>query len=675
MPEFTQDNQYISVSTPLGKDKLLLRGFHGEEQISGLFHFTLEMVSEDNALDASQVVGESATITINLADESQRYLNGIVTRFIQAGSNARFTTYYAELRPWLWLLTMTSDSQIFQNQSVPEIIEAVFSNLGFTDYRNALSATYSPREYCVQYQESAFDFVSRLMEDEGIFYFFEHEDGKHTLVLADDADAHAACSGMESALYKPWAPDWPEADFITHCTLEQQVTTGKYAMDDFNFETPDTDLIASVDGTSSNKMRIYEYPGGFDKKDAGEKKAKVRIEGYEMPEKLLKGNSHCRAFIAGYKFDLKEHDRDDINATYVLRWVSHSATLETYANSFEAFPVDVPFRPPRTAPKPVIAGSQTAIVVGKSGEEIWTDKYGRIKVQFHWDQKGQKDENSSCWIRVAQGWGGKQWGGLFLPRIGQEVIVSFLEGNPDLPLITGAVYNAQQTVPYTLPSEATKSTIKSNSSKGGGGFNEIRFEDKKDAEEFYIHAQKDMVKEVLNDETNTIKMNRTTTIQEGDETLTVEKGKRTVTIQEGDETLVVEKGNRIVQVNTGDETHEVKGKRDLTITGNETHTNKADFTQEVTGNFSLKVNGNLTIDVKGSVTIKAGQSLTNKAGTSLTNEAGTSLENKAGTSLTNKANASLTNEAGASLTNKGNASQTVESGGILIVKGSMVKIN
>lgn len=671
---YTQEKQYISISTPLGADKLLLRGFHGEEQISGLFHFTLEMVSEDNSLDASKIVGESATVTINLPDESQRYLNGIVGRFIQAGTDARFTTYYAELYPWFWQLTMTADSQIFQNQSTPDIITAVFSDLGFTDYRNALTGTYSPREYCVQYQETAFDFVSRLMEDEGIFYFFEHEDGKHTLVLADDADAHADCSGMEEALYKPWAPNWPDVDIITHCTLEQQVTPGKYAMDDFNFEIPETDLIADVTG-KSGKMRIYEYPGGFDKKDAGEKKANVRIEAHELPTKVIRGDGHCRAFRAGYKFKLTEHDREDANVTYVLRRISHSATVDTYGNSFEAFPVDTPFRPPRTTPKPVVAGSQTAIVAGKSGEEIWTDKYGRIKVQFHWDQKGKKDENSSCWIRIAQGWAGKQWGGIFLPRIGQEVIVSFLEGDADRPIITGSVYNAQQTVPYTLPSEGTKSTIKSNSSKGGDGFNEIRFEDKKDNEEIYVHAQKDLVRDILNDETNTITQNRTTTIKEADDTLTVEKGKRTVTVQEGDETLVVEKGNRTVQVNTGNETHEVKGTRALTVTGAETHTNEANFTQEVSGNYTLKVSGNLTIEASGSVNIKAGKSLTNKAGMALTNEAGTSLDNKAGTSLTNKANVSLTNEAKVSMTSKSTGPHTVESSAILTVKGTTVKIN
>jgi type VI secretion system secreted protein VgrG len=233
--------------------------------------------------------------------------------------------------------------------------------------------------------------------------------------------------------------------------------------------------------------------------------------------------------------------------------------------------------------------------VGKAGEEIWTDKYGRVKVQFHWDQLGTSDENSSCWIRVDYGWAGKQWGGIFLPRIGQEVLVSYLEGDPDRPLITGAVYNSEQTVPYTLPDEQTKSTVKSNSSKGGGGFNEIRFEDKKDSEELYFHAQKDQNIVVENDRTKKVLHNETNTIKQD----------RSTTIQEGNDTYVVSKGNRTFKVETGNETYEVKGTRDLTATGNETHTNKANFTQDVSGNYTLKVTGNLTIEATGTISIKS----------------------------------------------------------------------
>jgi type VI secretion system secreted protein VgrG len=365
----------------------------------------------------------------------------------------------------------------------------------------------------------------------------------------------------------------------------------------------------------------------------------------------------CRAFHAGAKFTLANHYRSDANASYVLSSLSQTGDQDQYSNSFEAFPCDTVFHPPRLTPKPKVIGSQTALVVGKSGEEIWTDEYGRIKVKFYWDQSSATDETSSCWIRVAQGWAGKAWGSIFIPRIGQEVVVSFLDGNPDRPLVTGCVFNAQQTVPYTLPDEQTKSTVKTNSSKGGSGFNELRFEDKAGSEEIFIQAQKDMNVTVLN--------NLTTTVTNA----------RTTTVSQKDDSLVVDQGNRSIKVNTGNETHAVQGKRDLTITGNETHTNSADFTQNVSGNFTLKVSGNLSIQASGSVSIQSGTSFDNKAGTALTNKAGTSLTNDAGTSLTNKAGTSMDNEAQVSITSKANASHDVESSGILTLKGSLVKIN
>jgi type VI secretion system secreted protein VgrG len=691
---YTQDNAYLSISTPLGTDKLLLRGFHGEEAMSQPFHFSLRLQSETYDLDFSQIVGKSATITAVLADGSKRYINGIVGRFVQAGTEQGFANYHAELHPWLWLLNFSGDCQIYQNKTVPEIIQAVFTDLGFTDYKSSLTGTYDPREYCVQYNETHFNFVSRLMEDVGIYYYFEHADGTHTLVLADDSVSATACPGAAAIDYAAARDQWEQMNSVTRCEIEQRVISGKFALDDFNFETPSTDLITSVDSTketSAPKRRVYEYPGGYLLKDKGDPRAKLRIEACEAPFKMLRGDSNSPALTSGYKTTLGNHYRSDANGDYVLLRVGHAANWDDYSNSFEAFPADVPFRPARTARKPVIPSTQTAIVVGKSGEEIWTDKYGRVKVQFHWDQKGTNDENSSCWIRVAHGWAGKCWGQIFIPRIGQEVVVSFLEGDPDRPLVTGSVYNAEQTVPYTLPTNQTKSTIKSNTSKGGGGFNEFRFEDKKDSEEIYLHAQKDhnlviennRTKEVKNDETNTIKNNRTTTIQEKNDTLTVSKGNRSVTVSEGNESLTVEKGTRTIKVNTGDETHEVKGKRTLKVTGDESHTDEAKFTHAVTGDYALTISGSLTIKVTGAISIKsdagvtveAGQALTNKAGTDLTNQAGTALTNKAGTELSNKAGTNLTNEAAISMTNKASASQTVDGGGMLTVKGGLVKIN
>ncbi len=595
MTAYIQDNLKLKISTPLGPNKLLLRSFRGDERISGLFQFTLEMVSEDNAIDFQSIVGKPVTVTLGLGNEVEHHLNGIVGRFVQEETNLRLTRYFADIHPWLWLLTKTSDCRIFQNKTTPDILEAVFSDLGFTDFRNDLKHTYEKREYCVQYNESAFNFVSRLMEEEGIFYHFEHTAEKHTLVLGDDADAHKTCPGLEGTpvCFRQSLIDHTQDLAITRCLVEEQVVSGTFAHDDYNFETPNTDL--KVESQSKTpKYRVYEYPGGFVKKDAGEKRANLRLDALEQPQKVIRGDGFVRAFVAGHKFELKDHYRADVNQTYVLETVSHAGTQENYTNSFTAFPADVSYRPPRLTAKPRISGTQTAIVVGKAGEEIWTDKYGRVKVQFHWDQLGKNDENSSCWIRVDYGWAGKKWGGIFLPRIGQEVIVSYLEGDPDCPLITGAVYNSEQVVPYTLPDEQTKSTVKTNSSKGGNGFNEIRFEDKKDSEELYFHAQKDQnivvehdrTKKVLNNETNEIKKDRSTTIQEGNDK------------------YVVAKGNRTFSVDTGNETYDVKGKRDLTITGNETHTNSANFTHTVSGNYSLKVTGNLTIEATGSVTIK-----------------------------------------------------------------------
>lgn len=672
----------LTVTSPLGEGALAVREFRGDERISGLFHYSVGLVSEDAGLSFDDVVGQGMTVALALADGTSRYFHGIVTRFAQGGGYSRTSVYHAELRPWLWLLTLTADCRVFQGQTVPEILEALFGELGFSDYRNSLTGTYAAREYCVQYRETAFAFVSRLMEEEGIFYFFEHEEGKHTLVLADDADAHAACPGLATARYRQTATGAEYEDVVTRCTLERRVTTGKYALDDYSFETPATDLMVTVEG-SEGTLRVYDYPGGFTQTSDGERIAKLRIEACEVPGKTLRGDSFCRAFTAGCKFDLEGHERDEANTSYVLRAVSHTANQEVYTNSFEAFPADLPFRPARSTPRPAIPGAQTAVVVGKSGEEIWTDEYGRVKVQFHWDQKGQNDENSSCWIRVAQGWAGKGWGTFFLPRIGQEVIVSFLEGDPDRPIVSGCVYNATMTVPYTLPDDQTKSTLKGKSSKEGEESNELRFEDLKDSEEVYLRAAKDF--------TVSVKNARVTTIEEADDTLTVAKGKRSVTVSEGDEELTVTKGKRTVTVSEGDEAHTVtQGKRDVKVGGDETHTNDAKFTHETGGNYTLKVTGDLVIEATGAITLKAGTDFSaeagtafkTKAGTELSSEAGTSLKTKAGLDLTveglsikEKASTTFNIEAGATFEVKGSAMGTVDGGGMLTVKGGLVKIN
>jgi type VI secretion system secreted protein VgrG len=685
---FTQNDQRISISTPLGKDKLLLRAIQGEELVSGLFELGLDLQSEDGAIDFKKIVGKSVTVTVKLADGTDRYFNGIVSRFVQAGGDDVFYNYFAEVRPWLWLLTMSVDCRIWQNKSVPDIVTGLFTELGFTDYKDSTTGTYTPLEFCVQYNESAFAFISRLLESAGIFYSFEHADGVHTLVLADDASAFKACAGAATVEVGTFGT-WTQQNVVAGLAFEQSVIPGQYAVDDFGFETPSTNLMGSSDSTKAtngSKRRIYEYPGGFVKKDAAETLAKLRMETEEWPQTLLRGRSFSPALCAGGKTTITKSGREDVNAAWLLLSVVHNATLDGYTSSFTAAPSDATIRPPRRQEKPVIAGTQTAIVVGKSGEEIWTDQYGRVKVQFHWDQKGKNDENSSCWIRVVHGWAGKSWGQIFLPRVGMEVVVSFLEGDPDRPLITGAVYNAEQTVPYTLPADQTKSTVKSNTSKGGVGFNELRFEDKKDSEEVYIHAQKDFNRVVTNNDDLKVGMVKKEK-GKGNQTVTVYND-RTVTLEDGNAAVQVKKGNRDIKVDTGNETHTVAGTRGVTVTKAETHTNKDAFEQKVTKNYTLTVDGDLTIDVKGKVTIKSGKDmllqsaakLTAKAttdlatsGTNISNKATSDLKNE-GLNITNKAGVNLKNE-GAMMTNKASGMHTVEAGGILTVKGSLVKIN
>ncbi|MCB9761309.1 MAG: type VI secretion system tip protein VgrG [Alphaproteobacteria bacterium] len=669
----TQSNAILKVHTALGEDALVLVRLQGEEEISGLFRYTLEMISDQADLDLAAVIGTNAAVEMTLSDGSTRWINGVVVRFIQAGTGVRVTTYFAELRPWLWMLKLGSDCRIYQQKAVPDILTGIFDALGFSDYALRLEGSYDPREYCVQYHETALDFVCRLMEDEGIFWFFEHSDSAHTLVIADAAGAHEACPGLAQASYGDPGGTWRSDEAIQQLSISKEVVPTGYALSDFNFEVPSTDLTVKVEGQGAGGFQHFEYPGGYGTKDAGEGRARLRIEASELPQDRIAGSSTCRAFTAGYAFELVGHNREDVNGTYVLRRVTHSGSREHYSNSFEAFPKTLPFRPLRSTSRPVIHGAQTATVVGKSGEEIWTDQHGRIKVQFHWDRYGTSDENSSCWIRVAQRWAGKGWGMVWLPRIGQEVIVSFLDGDPDRPLVTGSVYNGEQTPPYPLPDEQTKSTLRSDSSKGGGGFNELRFEDKKDEEEVYLHAQKDLNVEVGNDETDTVKNNRT------------------VTIQEGDETLVVEKGNRKVQVSEGGEKHSVKGARELLVVGAEKHTNQDTFTHEVAKDYNLNVDGNLTIAVignlkilaDGDVQIEAGKNITQKAKMDISAEATMNISNKATMNLTNEANVSMTNKAKVSMTNDGginmtskaSAMQTVDGGGMLTLKGGLVKIN
>jgi type VI secretion system secreted protein VgrG len=510
---FEQTGRLISIDTPLGEDKLLLERYTGSEAMSRLFHFNADLLSADY-INFQDIVGQPVTITVNHPDGPRRYINGIVSRFEFKEKRDRFHHYRAEVVPWLWLLTQAANCRIFQNKTAVDVIKKVFDDLGFKDYKDSTQRTYTSREYCVQYRETDFAFVSRLMEEEGIFYFFQHQDGKHTLVMADSHDTNVPCPNQAQAKFERTRGTLElDEDVVTAITTHQELRSGKYSSTDYNFETPQTSLLSTSPTTVSvggnGRFEVYDYPGLYMKKDLGSTRTDIRMQEIESDHLVASGESHCRAFLPGYRFELINHPVDALNTTYLLAEVNSRASVGTayaeneanrnvdpggYDNSFTAIPYSVPYRPRRVTQRSIVEGPHVAVVVGPGGEEIYADKYGRVKVQFFWDREGQKNESSSCWVRVSQAWAGDKFGAMWIPRIGQEVIVSYLEGDPDQPVITGRVYNAQNMPPYDLPDHHTVSTFKSRSSKGGGAddFNEIRFEDKTGHEQLFLQAQKNM---------------------------------------------------------------------------------------------------------------------------------------------------------------------------------------
>ncbi|MBW5979432.1 type IV secretion protein Rhs [Klebsiella michiganensis] len=562
--------------------------------LTGLTAATARTDSQLNGLTTATVAGTTSvplildtvlathlTTTINNAD-----YDGLIAEARQLPATSNADRYQFVLRPWLWWLTLSSNNRVFQNLNAQEIVEKVFKDGGFTDYKFQLKSKPAKREYCLQYKESDFNFVSRLPEQEGIFWFFTHKEGKHTLVLADDNSACPPIPCEKKVKYQAAQNGGRETGMIRSAQLRLQAT---------------------AQGA---------HPGN-DKS--------------EQPKQLI-GESDCPALMAGHWFTLADHDDKATNIDWLITTVSHEYDGERYRNRFTAIPKATPYHPPCATPKPFMP-TQTATVVGKNGEEIWTDKLGRVKVQFPWEREGKNDEIGSCWLRVATAWSGNGFGAQFIPRIGQEVVVSFIDGDPDKPLITGCVYNGANALPYALPANQTQSGIKTHSEQG---FNELRFDDKKDAELLAMQAQKDFQVTVLND---------STTIVGHDEILSV-KNKRSVT---------------------------VKGDQEHAIDGNETH--------KVKGNYTLNVDGNLTIKVSGTLTLESGKTLDIKSGAGLNASASGSMKldaasiaSEAKSSLSQKA-VTISQEARATLTSKASATQTVDGGGMLVIKGGLVKIN
>ena len=534
--QFQQSTRLAQVNCPLGPDVLLLNSMGGGEELGRLFDYQMQLTSSDANIDLNQLLGKPMGLSVQLDDGSQRYFHGIVARCSQNVDSGQFASYQVTLRPWLWLLSRTSDCRIFQNLSIPQIIKQVFRDLGFSDFEDALSRPYREWEYCVQYRENSFDFVSRLMEQEGIYYFFRHEKDRHVLVLADAYGAHSSVPGYASVPYYPRDEQQRERDHIFDWHLAQEVQPGSLELNDYDFQRPSARIdvrSAMPRPHSAGDYPLYDYPGTYVQSSDGEHYAQTRIEALQSLHERIELSGNARGLGVGNLFNLTGFSRQDQNREYLIVGIHYyvvqesletggsggSAQFESHLTCIDA---QQSFRPLAKTQRPIVQGPQTARVVGPAGEEIWTDQYGRVKVHFHWDRHDQSNENSSCWIRVSQAWAGKNWGSMQIPRIGQEVIVSFLEGDPDRPIITGRVYNAEQTVPYDLPANATQSGMKSRSSKGGSpaNFNEIRMEDKKGAEQLYIHAERnqDIVVEV--NESHSVGVDRVKSIGR-DETVTI----------------------------------------------------------------------------------------------------------------------------------------------------------
>jgi type VI secretion system secreted protein VgrG len=621
MPSYSQEGRLMTVSTSIGGDALLIQELHGVEAISSLFQFRLNLLAENvTVIPFDKLLGQKITVSLELPDaKDTRYFSGIASRVVRGSRGQEFTQYQIEVVPEFWLLTKKFQSRIFQKMSVPDILRKVLDGLS-VDYK--LEGTFEPRVYCVQYRETDFNFASRLMEEEGIFYFFTHSADGHTMVVTNTLGSHPDVPSAAQIIYEEIEGQYRDEDRIQSFNKAQEIRSGQITFFDHTFELPHKHLDVQemvLDGTimvgevqhklkvgPTDQLEIYDYPGGYAKRfdgspskifSDGARTAKIRMQSEECNAVVMEGEGNCRQFTSGHKFELKRHFSDD--GQYVLVSVSHSCrqNLEfrsygsqedemiDYSNQFTCIPHSIPFRPPRIAARPVVHGTQTAVVTGPSGEEIYTDQYGRIKVQFHWDRSGNGNEDSSCWVRVATPWAGKGWGMFTLPRIGQEVVVDFLEGDPDRPLVVGSVYNTDQTQAYELPAQQTKSYFKSFSSKGGKGFNEIRLEDSKGKEQIFIHAEHNKDVRIKNDRYEMIGSNQH---------------------------LIV--GADQMELVKGDKHLHVKGDQNEKVVGSLSQTLGMDHQEKVGKNYAL--------DAGMAIHLKAGMTLVIEAGVQLSLKVG-----------------------------------------------------
>jgi type VI secretion system secreted protein VgrG len=727
---FTQSNRQLKIKTPLSPDELLILKMEGREELGRLYEFTIDLLSENESIAHYDLLGKKMTVEMDAVNTNKRYFDGYVSQFTQVGHLAYFAHYRVTLRPWLWLLSQTSDCRIYQNISIPDIIKEVFRENGFSDFEDQLSDRYREWKYCVQYRETDFNFVSRLMEQEGIYYFFKHTADKHILVLCDDYISHSTLEAYAEIPYvsstESGASRW--RDYIHSWKFRRSIRPGSYVHTDFDFQKPKTDLSSSAvipREHSNSNYEIYDYPGEYELAADGESYAMHRIQELQASHEVLEGEANARGIMTGALFTLTEHPREDQNQEYLItdtyyelqsdafESVPEIAQAPLFACEFSCMRPNVAFRPARITPKPVVQGPQTAIVVGQAGEEIDTDKYGRVKLQFHWDRYSNRDENSSCWVRVAQVWAGKNWGAMHIPRIGQEVIVDFLEGDPDRPIVTGRVYNDDQMPPYELPANKTQSGIKSRSSKGGNNnnFNEIRFEDKKGSEELYIHAERNHTNITESSRSESVGYNRSLTVGhdkteqvDNDKTITVTKNhtemiglnmSQTVGVNKSEsvgseksvsiginstETIGAVKmltigglyqvsvGGAMNETVAGAKAEEVGGVKLETVAGDKKSAVGGDRSDSVLGDLSEEVSGQKNVLVKGNYRVESQAEYELEAASKIALSTGVA-------SITMEPNGKI-EVSGTDVTFKTAAGKVhIDAGGIITIKGAMVKIN
>ena len=695
----TSANRGMALETSVGEDVLLLETMKGEEFLSRPFEYAVTALSLDKAVDGKKLLGQNATIRMVTFDKSDRYFNGFVTAFSQLPpSSENFARYQLVLRPWLWLLTRASNSRIFQNMNVPDIVKQVFDDHGLTDYKFELDATYREWEYCVQYQETDFNFVSRLLEQEGIYYFFEHENGKHVAHFVDESGKHEEIPAYkEVPFYVPNPEITRDRDHIYEWVLKQEVQPGKYATNSFDFKAPSKNLEAvhTIEQEhDASSFEIFDYSGEYTTPGDGKHYADVRMQELASGFELIDGAGDARGLASGYTFSLVNFDRTDQNRKYLMLGMVHQLrvggyeadedSVEEYDCTFTAMDAETQYRTPRLTPKPEIRGPQTAVVVGPSGEEIHTDGdgHGIIKVKFHWDRFAKADDTASCWIRVSQLSAGQNWGSIMLPRVGQEVIVQYLNGDPDRPIVTGRVYNGENKPPYKLPDNKTMSGTKTNTSKGGGGFNEIRFEDKASEEQIFIHGQKNLDVNVLNDRFEKIGNDRHLIV--GNDKLEEVQNDRDETV-EGHHKEKITKERHLT----------IGGLSSVKISKGSTFEVKEDAAENYGKNYSMVVVDdmyvkakNIVLEADTNITIEAGGSYIamQSSGIKIATSGDVEIE---GNNITEKAQMDMTLDAalnmtitglsvamdGSAMVEIGSPMTTVGGDGMLTLKGGMVMIN